>query len=133
MLNSERVSGIPANGRDAALFFAASPFRSTYFVLDSVLLLLDLSLSALILGRHGHELSWKVIVSLLLGAIALILPWQGALRLHRTLTVHDHEHLEPGLRVCLGHFANWIQYELLCTYIAGLMLLGALSEYFIRQ
>ena len=96
-------------------------------------MLLDLSLSALILGRHGHELSWNVIVSLLLGAIALILPWQGALRLHRMLTVHDREHLEPRLRVCLGHFANWIQYGLLCTNVAGLMLLSALSEYFIRR
>jgi len=133
MMNSEGVSGIRANRRDAALFFAASPFRSTYFVLDSILLLLDLCLCAFILARHGHALSWSVIVSLLLGVVALILPWQGALRLHRMLTVHDREHLEPGLRVCLGHFANWIHYGLFCTYVAGIMLLGALSEYFIHQ
>ena len=133
MMNSEGASEVLTNRADAAIFFARSPFRSTYFVLDSILLLLNLCLCALILARHGSVLSWNVIVSLLLGVIALILPWQGALRLHRMFARHRGEVLEPALRVCLGHFANWIHYGLLCTYVAGIMLLGALSEYFIRQ
>jgi hypothetical protein len=132
-MNSEGVSGILGSRADGAIFFTKSPFRSTYFVLDSILLFLNLCLCVLILARHGSALSWNVIVSLLLGVIALILPWQGALRLHRTFGLHDPDRAEPGLRLCLGHFANWIHYGLFCTYIAGIMLLGALSEYFIRQ
>jgi len=132
-MNSGGASETMTNRADAAIFFARSPFRSTYFVLDSILLFLNLCLCVLILARHGHLLSWNVIVSLLLGVIALILPWQGALRLHRTFALNDSDGLESGLRVCLGHFANWIHYGLFCTYVAGIMLLGALSEYFIHQ
>lgn len=120
--------------RDAALFFAKSPFRSTYFVLDSVLLFFDLCLCAVVLARHGHLLSWNVIVSLSLGAIALILPWLASLRLHRNLVeLAAKEHADPDMRLCLGHFTNWIHYGLFCTYVAGGMLLGAVSESFIRQ
>jgi len=133
MLNSEGASDTLTSRADASIFFTRSPFRSTYFVLDCILLILNLCLCVLILARRGHMLSWNVIVSLLLGVIALILPLQGALRLHRTFALHDRDGLDPGLRVCLGHFANWIHYGLFCTYVAGIMILGALSEYFIHQ
>ena len=131
VMNSQ-AAGHLTHRADAAVFFARPPYRSTYFILDSVLLFLNLCLFVLILVRHGHVLPWNVIVSLLLGVVALILPWQGALRLHRMFAVHELDALEPGLRVCLGHFANWIQYGLFCSYLAGVMLLSAVSEYFIR-
>jgi hypothetical protein len=135
-MNTAANSNADAGRLDASSFFARSPFRSAYFVADTLLLFLDLCMCGVILVRHGHAFSPSGIAYLLLGAVALFLPWWGALRLHAALFLlaHSDPKPEPGslLNLCLGHFANWIHYGLLCTYALGSFVFGAIIEFFIR-
>jgi hypothetical protein len=119
-------------------YYLRSPFRTRYFVLPSLLCLLDLFLIAIISVNQWERLPGRSIYPLGLAAFSLIMVWVMSLRtqkaVSRYLKTAQVEELEPGSSLEKGlYVAGYVTYYgSLWTLGAVAFCLAAFGEFFIR-
>ncbi len=120
-------------------YYLHPPFRTRYFVLPSLLCLLDLFLIAIISVNQWERLPGRSIYPLGLAAFGLVMVWLLTLRTQKTvrryLKTAQVEKLEPGSPLETGlYVAGYVTYYgSLWTLGAVACCLAALSEFFIRR
>jgi hypothetical protein len=115
-----------------------SPLRSKYFVLPSLLGLIDLLFIGVLLAHDWTRLNARVITALALAAVCVLMGWSMSFRsrriVRRYLKTKQIEVLEPGSPLETGLYvaAFLTYYGFLWTLGALGFALGAFSEFFIR-
>jgi hypothetical protein len=118
--------------------YLSSPFRTQYFVLPSLLCLLDLIFIAVISVKQWERLPGRSIFALALAAYGLFAVWLMSFRTQRTvrryLKAAQIESLEPGSPLEAGLYVSaYVSYHgFLWTLGAVACCLAALSEFFIH-
>jgi hypothetical protein len=127
-----------AEGPRLSNYYLRSPFGSRYFVLPSLLGLLDVGLIAITCVRRWEFLPARSILALALAACGIVMVLLMAIRTQRTvnryLKTAQIEKLEPGSPLETGLYvaAYVTYYGFLWTFAAVTLCLGALGEAFIR-
>ncbi len=122
-----------------ANYYLNPPLRTRYFVLPSLLCLLDLSLIATISVKQWERLPGRSVYPLGLAAFALIMVWLMTLRTQKTVSRYlktaQVEELELGSPLEIGlYVAGYVTYYgSLWMFGAVACCLAALGEFFIRR
>jgi len=124
---------ITRNRMGASKFYLRSPFRDTNFVATTFILFADFLVLLMLAIRCRAQLSFSVVLWLLLGAGAMIFAWLLALRTHQSLQLlfetRQIEKLELGsnLDTALSVAASATNQGLFFASLLAMALLGALG------
>lgn len=114
------------------------PFRSKYFVLPSLLFLVDLLFIVILLTNQWGRLTGRSILALGLAALLLFMAWLMTFRTHRTVRRYLKsariDALDPGSPLEVGlYVAAYVSYYgFLWSFGAVGACLAAFSEFFLH-
>jgi hypothetical protein len=111
-------------------FFERSPFRSYFFVIDTLLLVMSFASGLLVYQRHHERLSPVAVSTVCIALGGMCLLWQAALRSHRRINqlyrsgaireVSPGSPLEATIRTAAGMLHLGLCYTFVLT---GILLL----------